>query len=479
MRIKYNTRSQRQRTKWMVMISTSLILLLSGCEINRLNRAVDLYDAQNYAGAITELDDLIKSGKNGAIVTRAELTRSNSYLELGRQAQEKGNTPLAINLLKLANSEAADVELGNIYRRLSQQAWRDGDKALAMRYLNDIVREIPNSDLIPEVTLRRISIYMDEYKDRNSTWEAYKYLHDNFPNNAYELQARNYVMQFIDSKVDYAVTLKDQGYYTDSLKELFEMSRYPVVETQRINHLISDVYQAQAEEFIDAQDYLEADKMFRIAIQYNPAKQAEIDARLEGITSLYIAKGNSLMEAREFEDALLHYSKTFEIIPDYPPALAAIAALEQKQADIKRAGELFSEGQKIEASHKHADALKIYNQAIALDPLPEYRNRAAGMQNLIEAERNPTAFAQRILSEYRGGILMRRVADKRAEVLKKYKQTDIRDSGWKILLSTGQYKYEARYDLLTPTDTFLYVWQINLRDRSLIPLNRLSEDLMK
>ncbi|HOA29289.1 MAG TPA: hypothetical protein PKL34_04565, partial [Candidatus Cloacimonadota bacterium] len=71
MKIKYNTRSQRQRTKWMLMISASLILLLSGCEINRLNRAVDLYDAQNYAGAITELDDLIKSGKNGAIVTRA------------------------------------------------------------------------------------------------------------------------------------------------------------------------------------------------------------------------------------------------------------------------------------------------------------------------------------------------------------------------------------------------------------------------
>jgi hypothetical protein len=101
------------------------------------------------------------------------------------------------------------------------------------------------------------------------------------------------------------------------------------------------------------------------------------------------------------------------------------------------------------------------------------------MQNLIEAERNPAAFAERIINEYRSGLLVRRVAAKRAEVLQTYKANEIRDSGWKMLLSTGQYKYEARYDLLTPTDTYLYVWQINLRDRSVIPLNRLSEELMK
>ncbi|MDD3579376.1 MAG: hypothetical protein PHS23_10335, partial [Candidatus Cloacimonetes bacterium] len=87
--------------------------------------------------------------------------------------------------------------------------------------------------------------------------------------------------------------------------------------------------------------------------------------------------------------------------------------------------------------------------------------------------------AERIINEYRSGLLVRRVAAKRAEVLQTYKANEIRDSGWKMLLSTGQYKYEARYDLLTPTDTYLYVWQINLRDRSVIPLNRLSEELMK
>lgn len=454
------------------------IILLSGCEINRLNRAEELYGRELYAGAIQELDELIKVGKNGAIVTRAELTRSSSYLELGKLALQRQNIPLATRFFKLANSAAADLELGNIYLRLSQQAYREGNKALSMNYLEDIIREIPQSTLIPEVTLRRISILMDEYQDRNSTWETYKYMHDNFPNNAYEIQARNYVAQFIDTKVDYARILKQQGYYTDALKELFELSRYPVLKEGQINPLISDVYQAQAEEYIDDQNYLEADRLFRIAIQYQPAKKAEIDARLEGITSLYVQKGNSLLAAREFEAALVHYRKTFEIIPDYAPALQGIERVRQTQENIKRAAQIFADAERLEAAQKFADALKLYNQAHALEPLADYKSRAVIMQNLIEAERNPTAFAQRIINEYRGGLLLRRVAAKRAEVLKSNKDSEIRDSGWKILLSSGQYKYEARYDLLTPNETFLYVWQVNLRERSVIPLNRLSEELM-
>jgi len=76
-------------------------------------------------------------------------------------------------------------------------------------------------------------------------------------------------------------------------------------------------------------------------------------------------------------------------------------------------------------------------------------------------------------------LLNTRIRQQKNELAKRNKEGEIRDSGWKILLSTGQFKYEARYDLLTPTETFLYIWQINLRDRSVIPLNKLSEALLK
>jgi hypothetical protein len=320
---------------------------------------------------------------------------------------------------------------------------------------------------------------MIQYQDRNATWEDYKFLYDNYPNNAYEIQARYIVKQFTQSMIDYALRLKEQEYYDDALRELFELSRYPVVEADQINILISDIYQAQAEEYIDSQDYMEADRLYRIAVQYDPAKESRILERLEGITDLYIEKGDNLLKDRDFEGALIHYNKTFEIIPDYAPALAAIERLHQIQRDIKNAADIFENAQKMEAAQKYADAQELYKRAYNLDQRPEYQEKAAMMQNMVEAQRDPQGFARRILADYRNGRILNRVAAQRALILEEYKLSEIRDSGWKFLLSTGQYKYEARYDILTPTDTYLYVWQINLKDRSVIPLNKLSEALMQ
>ncbi|HRX77404.1 MAG TPA: hypothetical protein P5342_08060, partial [Candidatus Cloacimonadota bacterium] len=66
-----------------------VIFSLSACELNRLQGAQEMYDGGLYAGAIQELDGIIQTGMNGAIVTRAELLRSNSYLELGKTAVER------------------------------------------------------------------------------------------------------------------------------------------------------------------------------------------------------------------------------------------------------------------------------------------------------------------------------------------------------------------------------------------------------
>jgi hypothetical protein len=32
---------------------------------------------------------------------------------------------------------------------------------------------------------------------------------------------------------------------------------------------------------------------------------------------------------------------------------------------------------------------------------------------------------------------------------------------------------------MTPEETYFYVWQVNLRDRSIVPLNKLSEALLQ
>jgi len=456
-----------------------VVLLLGACEINRLRSAEDLYDNNRYAAAIQELDDLVDSAKNGAIVTRAEITRSNSYSALAEASAERKNWPLAIRFFKLANSDSANLRLAEIYLNLGAEAFRNGNLDTGKEYLDSIIREVPESPLIPEIRYRRIGYFMDVKQDIESAWSDYKQLFDDFPNNPYEIQARSYVQRFIPGKMEYAKVLTQQEYYADALNLMFELSRYPVVNSDLLNSQISDVYERQAEELIEDQDYVEADRLFRIAMQYYPAKKANITRRLEAITSLYIRKGNILLEAGDFDGALVHYRKTFDIIPDYQPALDAIDRLFTIKENIRKAAALFADGEKLEAAGKHADALKAYSDAIQLDNKNEYRQRAYQVQNLVEAAKNPTGFARRIIDEYRGGLLNTRIRQQKNELAKRNKEGEIRDSGWKILLSTGQFKYEARYDLLTPTETFLYIWQINLRDRSVIPLNKLSEALLK
>jgi tetratricopeptide (TPR) repeat protein len=455
------------------------LLLLGGCEINRLKSAEGLYNDKRYAAAITELDDFVVSAKNRALATRAELLRSSSYYNLGEASAEKKNWPLAIRFFKLANSDEANLRLAEIYKDLGAVAFSSGNVEEGKNYLDAIIREVPNSPLLPEIIYRRIGYFMEVKNDSDNAWTDYMRLYDAYPNNPYEIQARTYVARFIPGKIEYARVLTGQNYYADALNVLFELAKYPVVNLEPLNKQISEVYEQQAEEYIQDQDYVEADRMFRIAMQYYPAKKNDINKRLEAITSLYVRKGDSLLAAGDFANALVHYRKTFEIIPDYQPALDAINRLFTIQENIKKAADLYAEAEKLEALGKHAEALKAYNAAFALDAKPEYRQRAAYMQNLQDANKNPAAFARRIIDEYRGGLLSQRIRSKKQELRSVYKDSEIRDSGWKLLLSTGQFKYEARYDLLTPNETYLYIWQVNLRDRSIVPLNKLSEALLK
>jgi hypothetical protein len=455
------------------------MLLIAGCEINRLKSAEELHTDKRYAAAIVELDDLIDSSKNGAIVTRAELMRSDSYFALGEAATQRQNWALAERFYKLSNCTQANLRLAEIYKDLGAAAFKSGNPESGKAYLDAIIREAPNSPLIPEIRYRRIGYFMEISKDQEAAWRDYMKLFDDFPNNPYEIQARTYVLKFVPAKVEYAKVLSGQEYYSDALNLLFELSKYPVVDLAKLNLQISEVYQNQAEKYIEAQDYVEADRLFRIAMQYYPEKKAQITRRLEAITSLYVSKGNSLLEAGDYANALVHYRKTFDIIPDYQPALDAINRLLTIQDNIRKAVLLAAEGDKLEATGKLNDAVKAFNQAHSLDPKPEYKQKAVQIQNLVDAISNPTAFAKKIIDEYKGGLLNTRIRSQKQELLKRHKASEIRDSGWKILLSTGQYKYEARYDLLAPTETYLYVWQINLRERSIIPLNKLSEALLK
>lgn len=462
-----------------LLVLILVLLALDACEINKLNSAQDHFNNKRYAAAIQELDTYISRGKNGALVTRSEILRSRCYLELGLMARQRENWDLSIRFLKLSNSEEADQALGDIYKTLSAKAAEEGQQQLALDYVNAVLREIPGSALTPEMLAKRIYYTLDVYVDHDAAWQDYMTLYDGYPNNSFEVVARKQIMRIIPRKIEYARQLYTTGYYNEGLKILFELGKYPVVETESNNRMISEAYILQAEDFLDAQDYLEADRFFRIAVQYDPNKKPEVDRRLQEVVALYIQRGNSLLAQRDFDNALVYYQKCFDIIPDYPPAVQAIANLNGVKANIVRAAEIYAQAEKAELGARFGEAQSLYRQAINLDNKTEYRNKVAQMQNLIEAEANPAAFARRIIMEYRGGLLNTRIQQLKQLLLTNVNKSELRDSGWKFLTSSGQYKYEARYDIITPTDTYFYVWQVNLKDRVITPLNKISENLMK
>jgi len=456
-----------------------LLFALSACEINRLRSAEEHYSQKRYAAAIQEADLFIPQGKNGALTTRAELVRSNSYYQLGLIARQRGSEDLAINFLKLSNSAQADVELADIYKSRVLAAAAEDNYEQQLLYINAILREIPNATLVPEMTQRRILIYHDWVGDADAAWRDYMELFDNYPGNTYEVAARKTMERITPNKISYGRRLAEAGYFNEALAVYFELAKYPVVKTEDINQLIGSTYRGQAEQYLAQENYLEADRFLRIALQYIPEQKPQIEQRLREIVGLFISKGDQYLAQRDFENALAHYQRVFEIIPDYPPALEAIERVRITQENIARAAQLFSQAERTDATGKTAEALKLYQQANALDSTPETLNRIAIAQNTLEADRNPQAFARKIINDFRGGLLNTRINQQKQQLLARYKPNEIRDSGWKFLLSTGQYKYEARYDLMTPQETYLYVWQVSLKDRKIIPLNKISEELMK
>lgn len=455
------------------------LLALSACEINRYKSAEDHYNKRRYAASIQELDDYIKNGHNGALITRSEILRGECYYELGLLALQRESYDLAIKFFKLSNSEESDQALGRIYKDLADKALEQNNERLSLDFVNAILREIPRSELTAEMQSRRIDFQLDTFIDHEGAWQEYMDLYDGYPNNVYELAARKQIIRIIPAKVDYVRRLINTGYYSDGLSILFELGKYPVVDNTANNQMIAEAYIGQAETYLKGQNYLEADRFFRIAVQYDPSKKTQVDRRLEQVASLFINRGNELVAQRDFENALIHYQKTYDIIPDYALANQAIARMNTIRENVARAREVLILAEKAELSGKYSEALTLYRQANALDSRAEVNSKVSQMQNLIAAQADPTGFAQRIIREYRGGRLNSLIQRQKQELLQTYNPNEIRDSGWKIMTSSGQFKYEARYDLVTPTISYFYVWQVNLRDRTITPLNKLSEKLME
>ncbi|HPT73206.1 MAG TPA: hypothetical protein PLE74_13100 [Candidatus Cloacimonadota bacterium] len=462
-----------------VLLSLLVLLFMTGCETSRYKHAHSIYEAKNYAGAILAMDDYIKTAKNGAYITRAEMDRSDSYFQLGKLSMEKKNWKLAIRLFILANSDQADHLLDHCYYQLAEDAFQSGDITTGLLYYDLIVNEVPSSELVPDILLRKIRIALDTYHDIRKAWQVYMVLYNRFPESPVEIEARPLISSFISQDVADAVEVGKKKEYDRALATLFEIKKYPVGDKISIGNEIANIYFAKADSDIGSKNYMDAVNNLKLAVQYSPDKKDFADQKLRSIAAVYIDLGNAEVRKRNFDDGIHYYQESFKIIPDYAMANKLIQDANTLRKNIDTAGDLVKAGEQFEMNRKFKEALENYQRAYDLDRQDEYSRHIFLVSNIIEAEKNPETFAYRIITEYKGGKLTKAIAAKKKSLLLTNKADDVKDSGWKIMHSPGQYKYEARYDLYTLDQSFFYVFQVNLKERLIVPLNKLSENLMQ
>ena len=100
------------------------------------------------------------------------------------------------------------------------------------------------------------------------------------------------------------------------------------------------------------------------------------------------------------------------------------------------------------------------------------------MNNLIRAEKNPKAFAESIIKEYKHGVIPARIRAMEKTLRDKYEDS-VSASGWKVHYAIGDHKFEVRYDLLSPEENYYFAWHVNLKNRQITSLNKLSEQILK
>lgn len=467
-----------RKIKLIPLFSISVIFLLTGCQTSKYNEINKIYQSGNYSLSIEEIDKLLLTEKNGYFQTLALLDRSEAYYRLGNNALERGNSSLAIRLFYLANSDKADERIIYAYELRIKDFNENNQIDNVFAVYNYIINNLYNSPRVPEYLFKRMELNLSHYKDKEKVWEDFKLLVHQYPDNSFIEPAAELVNTFLKNNIDLIFAQKENEQYIDNiLSELLYIRSFPTAFTDYINEKIADLYIYYAEQFILQKRYIQAEEYFRKALTYDETEKDYVEKRLNSVCDLFIEEGNEFLKNREIDLAIRSYRRSFRIIPDYEKAITAINKAEQKRKDINAAQSLFAEGQQLQRSKKNEEALKTYRQAFALDPLDTYQRAISEVSNIIEIEKNPQEFALKIIKEHSNGSIEKAVSKLRDELFDLWGR-DLRDTGWRAVRAVGIYRMEIRYDLVTPESNYYLAWQVNMRDKQIIPLNKITESLM-
>ncbi len=468
---------KRRKSFYKLIFATIVVgLVVTGCSSN-YSIAQSLQARSKYAAAIERYDDYIAVAKNGAKSTEAELARSECYYQLGMKSYNTDKWKLAIRFFFLANSDKADEVMDNCYFNLAQAAYDRKEFDITLAYYSMIVDNLPNSELIPEILYNRIQIFMDLRNDDVSAWQNYETLNQRFPDSDFIATAQPFIDRFMDRYIDQAVELQYSEGYRSALERLFYLERYPSSFKDRIYLELSGLYWKLAEKLVEEGEFVQAEETYHFVVEFDPTKKEMVDTRLKEVCSNFVVQGDQLLAERRIDEAIVIYGRCFNIIRDYEPAAIAISEANILKQNIMEANRRSLEAQDAEKKEEWATALQLYRQAYKLDALEAYKDKVFLMSNMIEIEKDPVGFARSIINNYRNGRIIRAVSQLEQELIMQYDDL-VSSTGWRYMMSVGEAKYEVLYDITTPDKSYFLAWLVNLKDRSVSPLNKASEELL-
>ncbi|MDD3049827.1 MAG: tetratricopeptide repeat protein [Candidatus Cloacimonetes bacterium] len=460
------------------IISLTILLLISGCGINNYNIAHKLYKSGNYPAAIEYYDKYIAFNSEEAKSTHAALERSECYYQLGTRAYNKKNWILAERFFYLANSYKADLILDNCYFTFAEEAGVEKDFKRVLELYDHILTHFPASELIPQILHLRTEYYTNQTHEYELAWKDYQELYDRYPDDVFTDKTMLIIDTFLADIINRITSEAEEKGEQTAINELIQYSQYPTGHYSLITESISNLFIKLGNYSIENQNFLEARDYFKSVIDYTPEKQEYVENRLEEISELLIESGDKFLQERDVEKAVHAYSRVFTVIPDYKPAQTAIDKAFELENKINKASDLAKSAQFLEIQKEYERAMKLYRDAFNIDPIPLYSDKIFLMENMIEIEKDPVAFAKSIVINHNKGIISERISNKEEELKELYGRL-VKSSDWRVLISIGQYRYEVRYDITTPVENYFYVWQVNLMNRTISGLNELSEQAMK
>ena len=454
-----------------------LVITSWGCSNNYYQTGEKLFSKKNYVSAIEQYDLSIEKDQNGARKTKAELARSESYYQLGLMAFEKENWLLATRLLFLSNSITADQYLDNCYYKLSETSFAESDTSATLDYYEKIISYLPESEMIPEIYFNRINIYLNRNELFNLL-EDFKQLWNNHRDDQFTKKAHPLVDAIIPSVVSAITSEREHGDLVKSIETLHILEEYSIQHKDLVNTEIALTYTQLAEAKLASKDFSAAYQYFLSSFQYDALLAQKNKARIDEIRNGFTKNGDDHLKNFQFEQAISCYEKCFLIMPKDQIATDKIAYAKHRKIEAKEAELLFDNALTQERDDKYQAALKIYLKSQKLVNNSEVKTKIFEMKNLMRAIKEPRSFAQEIVLNYQKGKLVNNVYAIEDSMLTKYGDTVVEVSGWKVLFTSNNLKYDVRYDIISPYENYYFIWKVDLRNRKLTAMNKRSDELL-